>query len=170
MSQNEDEELYFAYGSNLDAERMKKRKAYFTKREAAKLTGFRFEFSKRMKLPGVGVGNIVPSPQSMVHGILYTLEKGGLNKLDVFENTSEGQYKREIVKVQTADGVFEEATTYIATENYYQSGLKPEKWYLAHLLAGEEFLPLHYYKFLKDFETYDWLSRFIHVLTIYIQP
>ena len=155
MSGNMAEELYFAYGSNLNAERMKERKAFFIKREAAKLPGYRFEFSKRTSLPGAGVGNIVASPQSTVHGILYSLEKGGLDKLDVFEQTREGHYQREIVKVETDDGNFAEATAYVARASVTVSGLKPERWYLNHLLAGKELLPPHYYAFLKNFETFD---------------
>ena len=158
MSQKSEEELYFAYGSNLNAERMKERRAFFTKRETSKLTGYKLEFSKRNpEKPGAGFANIIATPEApnIVHGILYTLEEGGLLKLDVFEGTSKGCYKRVQVNVERDDGSFAEVTAYEATESYYQRGLKPERWYLDHLLAGKDFLPPEYFSFLKSFETYD---------------
>ena len=145
-------EIYFAFGSNMNPNRMKERKAFFTERVGAKLTDYKMSFSFRGPINGCGGGNIRPDKNSVVHGVLYTLEAGGLDKLDVFEMVSKGCYRREMVTVETEDGEKVDATTYVVTDEFYQEGLAPRTDYLEHLLAGKDVLPAEYYDYLESFK------------------
>ena len=144
-------EMYFAFGSNMNPNRMRERKAFFTERVGAKLSDYRMSFSFR-RADGCGSGNIRPERNSVVHGVLYNLEAGGLDNLDVFEKVSKGCYRREIVTVETSDGERVEATTYVVTDEFYQEGLVPRRDYLEHCLVGKDVLPAEYYDFLESFK------------------
>ena len=144
-------EIYFAYGSNMNPDRMKKREAFFTTRVCGKLLGYRFSFSFA-RPDGYGSANITPEKNSVVYGALYCLQSGGLDKLDVFEMVKQGCYRREKVTVETLEGEKIEATTYVVTEQYYQEGLVPHRDYLSHCLRGKDILPASYYEFLEEFE------------------
>ena len=144
-------EMYFAFGSNMNPERMQQRKAFFTARVGAKLLDHKFSFS--FKRPdGTGSGNIRPEKSSVVYGALYTLEEGGLDKLDVFEWVDRGCYRRQNVTVETLDGERVEATTYVVTEDFYKEGLLPRRDYLNHCLACKDVVPTEYYAFLESFK------------------
>lgn len=146
-----DKEMYFAFGSNMNPDRMRDRKAFFTARVGAKLLDYKMTFS--FKRPdGGGSCNIRPEKDSVVHGVLYTLDAGGLDKLDVFEKVSDGWYRRERVTVENSAGEKVNATTYIVTEQFYQEGLVPYRDYLEHCLAGKDVLPAEYYNFLESFK------------------
>lgn len=144
-------EMYFAFGSNMNPERMRQRKAFFTARVGAKLHDYRMSFSFR-RPDGCGSGNIRPEKGSVVYGALYSLENGGLDKLDVFELVARGCYRRQRVTVETLDGERIEATTYVVTEEFYQEGLVPRRDYLNHCLAGKDVVPVDYYAFLESFK------------------
>ena len=147
----EDFEYYFAYGSNLNAERMKEREAFFTKREAAVLRGYKLMFAFNSG-NGFGSATVVQDSNSDVYGALYTLERGGLAKLDVFEWVPRGGYKRVNVKVDRNDGEQVDCISYVCTEKYFKSGLFPSTQYLGHLLKGKDILPANYYNFLENHE------------------
>ena len=144
-------EIYFAYGSNMNPDRMKEREAFFTTRVCGKLLGYRFSFSFA-RTDGYGSANITPEKNSVVYGALYCLQNGGLDKLDAFEMVKQGCYRREKVTVETLEGEKMEATTYVVTEQYYQEGLVPRRDYLNHCLRGKDILPANYYEFLEEFE------------------
>lgn len=144
-------EMYFAFGSNMNPDRMRERRAFFTERVGAKLSDYEMSFTFR-RPDGGGSCNIKPEKDSVVHGALYTLESGGLDRLDVFEMVSEGCYRRQCVIVETSDGEKIEATTYVVTDEFYQEGLVPPREYLEHCLAGKDVLPAEYYDFLESFK------------------
>ena len=144
-------EMYFAFGSNMNPVRMRERKAFFTVRVAAKLPEHKMSFSFR-RPDGCGSGNIRPKKNSVVYGALYTLDEGGLDKLDMFEMVDQGCYRRQQVTVETLDGQMVEATTYVVTEEFYQEGLVPRRDYLNHCLASKDVVPADYYAFLESFK------------------
>ena len=144
-------EMYFAFGSNMNPDRMRERKAFFTERVGAKLSDYKMSFTFR-RPDGRGSCNIKPEKSSVVHGALYTLESGGLDRLDVFEMVPEGCYRRQYVIVETSDGEQIEATTYVVTDEFYQEGLVPRREYLDHCLAGKDVLPAEYYDFLESYK------------------
>ena len=146
---------YFAYGSNMNPERMKKRKAFFTSRIFAKLDKYRLEFNKTYsEYPGRGAANIIPDDDRVVEGVLYETTDEGIKRLDRFEGYPVG-YRREEVSVELSGGESVNAVVYIANDDQVADGLKPSKEYMGHLLAGKDLLSKEYVSFLESFETLD---------------
>ena len=95
---------YFAYGSNMDPERMRRRGIKFSRREHAVLEGFRLEFNKvSSRNPREGYANIVKDPEGIVEGILYEIEESDLSKLDKFEGYPL-HYRRTRIYVKLDNG------------------------------------------------------------------
>ena len=102
--------LYFAYGSNLDWEKMKKivpSSIFYSK---AKVENYRLDFTRKSKNWDCGVADIVKDENKCVWGVIYQFNKKDLKKLDESEgyipNREKGQNayvrieKRFILKVK----------------------------------------------------------------------
>ncbi len=81
---------YFAYGSNMNPQRIADRGIIFTAYEAAVLDGYEMRCHTRcestaQRCPGCGTANITLKTGGKVEGILYTLPDAEIEKLDVFE-------------------------------------------------------------------------------------
>ncbi|MGQ0581243.1 MAG: gamma-glutamylcyclotransferase [Reyranella sp.] len=150
---------YFAYGSNMDAERlfgrMKSKGATWGDRIGGRLDGWRLTFDKiDTRRAGSGFGNIVMAKDSVVHGTLNALPGRGFDALDGYEGVADRHYERRAVPVVRADsGETVEAITYVALKT--GTGLKPTRAYLAHLLAGRDLLPTNYWERLRATPTAD---------------
>jgi len=155
---------YFAYGSNMNPERVRDRGIVFHLAVGARLSGFALAFDKSSKLhDGVGHANVVFAPGKNVEGVLYWLASAEeINKMDRFENTPVN-YSREVVQVQIAtawrnsdlaelmtsaewSSARVSSWTYFANSAVRKSGLVPPRSYMKHLLAGEPFLTPGYYQ------------------------
>ncbi|WP_422000910.1 gamma-glutamylcyclotransferase [Reyranella sp.] len=151
---------YFAYGSNMSAERLfvdrlRPGQVACGERVAGRLDGWRLVFDKRARTPpGAGAGNIVAATGDVVHGTLNLLPPAGFAILDRYEGVADGHYERRIVPVVRGDsGTTVEAVTYVA--RLTAEGLRPTRAYLAHLLAGHDLLPPDYLRRLRDTPTFD---------------
>jgi gamma-glutamylcyclotransferase len=151
---------YFAYGSNMNAqrlfeERLKPEGIPRGERIAGRLDGWRLAFNKRARTPsGAGAGNIVPAPGESVHGTLNLLPPRGFEILDRYEGVAGGHYERRVVAVVRADtGATIEAVTYVAL--LVGAELRPTRDYLGHLLAGRDLLPADYCERLGATPTID---------------
>jgi cation transport regulator ChaC len=135
---------YFAYGSNMNPARVRARGLAFTQAEGAVLRGFRLEFHKQSRHhPGSGHANIAFDREGIVEGVLYRLAlPDEIHKMDPFERTPVN-YSRDVVMVETASGT-EPSWTYFANAGVLYPGLRPERAYLAHLLAGAPYLSAAY--------------------------
>ncbi len=114
------------------------------------LRGYALRFNKHShSCPGVAYANVVAATGGGVEGVLYTLsDDAELDKMDVFEGTPV-RYSRERMLVDTAAGAV--ATwIYVANPAFVCAGLLPEDRYLAHLLAGAEFLSPSYLQWLGE--------------------
>ena len=142
---------YFAYGSNMDAARLKQRctdkGAPILERVAGHLAGWRLAFNKRRRdRPREGAANVVEDPGGLVEGTLNRMPPEGLDLLDVDEGVSIGQYRRHSVRVLRVDmGVPVDAVMYVALPTVVATGLRPPRWYLEHLLAGRDLLSSPYH-------------------------
>ena len=144
----EETELYFAFGSNLSARKMRERGTRFISREGAVLQGFRVVFSI-WKDDGFGYANIIPDKESTVYGALYICFKGSLAKLDEHEA---GRLRRVIVQVERKSGEIVDAIAYQAYEEYVKKGLKLSQIYLNEILEGEEdLIPKEYADYFRNF-------------------
>lgn len=151
---------YFAYGSNMDADRLFAKRLQpdgvaAGERIAGRLDGWRLVFNKVARTPeGAGVGNIVLVAGGAVHGTLNALPAEGLAILDRFEGVATGHYERRTVQVVRADtNVPVEAVTYVALK--VADGLRPTREYLCYLLAGRDLLPARYVDWLAATPTLD---------------
>lgn len=154
---------YFAYGSNMDAdrlfgERLEPKGVARGQRIGGRLAGWRLTFDKKVTRadapPGVGAGNIVRAEGEVVFGTLNALPPRGFEILDVHEGVAGGHYERRTVPVVRADtGETVEAITYVALK--VGAGLRPTREYLGFLLAGRDLLPADYWERLRATPTLD---------------
>jgi len=146
---------YFAYGSNMNPDRMRERKVNSLRGEHAILSNYSLQFNKIASAnPMEGKANIISNAKDFVEGVLYDIEFSDIEKLDLVEGYPI-HYYRTAVPVKLDDGTEVEAFTYIAQPNMVRDGLKPTKKYLNHLLAAKDILSKDYYQKLESWPTLD---------------
>ena len=146
---------YFAYGSNMNPDRMRGREINFSERKHTILEGWRLEFRKvASRNPEEGYANIEKDKRIDVKSIIYTIRDSDIEKLDKYEGNS-NYYERLRVRVKLDDGKEEEAITYVSKSDKVRIGLKPSKEYVNHLLKGCDLLSKEYGDKLRRWETLD---------------
>ncbi len=143
---------YFAYGSNMNPERMRARGLPFADYCPARLPGYALAFNKRAhNKSGIGYANIERRVGAEVEGVLYRLESDAdLLRMDRYEGTPV-RYSREIFAV-VAGSETVPAWVYVANPAYIASALRIEQNYINHLLAAEGLLSPAYQARLRDIE------------------
>ena len=119
--------FHFAYGSNMDPERMHQRCPDAADPRVAALAEFRFAIS------ALGVANIVPAEGAQVHGVLWTVSQRDLENLDRLEGVAEGPSQRRSLVVEAASGERVDAVVYMAPDA--RTG-PPKEGYLERILRG----------------------------------
>ena len=143
---------YFAFGSNMNVERVKERKVNFIQRIPASIKDYKLVFDKKASgKPGNTFANIQPQDNSVVEGALYLIDQESLKKLDVVEGVPV-HYLRKEIEVNTNTGEKVKAWVYVANGDLLASG-KPSRDYLGHLLAGSDLLSNDYYEQLFKVST-----------------
>ncbi len=132
--------LYFAYGSNMSADRLKKRINSACKVGIGELKDYKLVCNKTSKKDESLKFNIECSEGSQVYGVVYCVSESDLPELDKFEGALHGNkhYIREMMTI-IYNGEEQQAATYICTctENIDNSGEnKPYSWYVEHALRG----------------------------------
>ena len=142
-------DFYFAYGSNMNATRVRQRQMGFEDAFPGQLAGYRIAFNKRsLKYPGAGAANVMVSRGEKTEGVVYRLtEPGQITKMDTFEGYPR-HYDRRMLSIETRYGKIT-AWVYIANATFVAEGLKPARWYLNHLLLGREYLSTAYFDVLS---------------------
>ncbi len=137
---------YFAYGSNMNFERMKARDLQVISACSGMLEGLGLRFNKRSRHDkNLACANLVYAPAERVEGVLYHLvNTSEIRKLDPHEGTP-FMYSRELFRVQTVAGVIP-AWTYIANPAVIDNNILPARWYVEHLLAGKPYLSAEYWE------------------------
>lgn len=143
---------YFAYGSNMNPERVRQRSMEFNHHQAGSLHNYRLTFNKRsVKHPGSASANVMMHSGAVTEGVVYQLQHPDqITRMDLFEGYPH-RYDRLPVRIVCQQGVVE-AWVYIANETHVTEGLKPNRWYLDHLLAGKQFLSNAYLERLESVE------------------
>lgn len=135
---------YFAYGSNMNPDRVVSRKLPTTgDPEPSLLRNYELRFNKISRYRvGAASANIVPAFGCSVSGVLYRLTSSSVIKsMDVFENSPE-DYAREVVFVHVNSDTPEReprmlpAWTYVAKPHAIDDTLRPTREYVGHLLAS----------------------------------
>ena len=141
---------YFAYGSNMNPERVADRGLRVGQPLAGVIQGYSLRFDKvSAKHPDAAHANIVFDQAGMVEGVLYPLASADeILKMDRFENAPIN-YGRDVVMVEAPAGNVA-AWTYFANAHARRPGLRPPRAYLAHLLAGRQFLSAEYFARLEE--------------------
>jgi|TARA_B100001765_G_scaffold208354_1_gene167405 gamma-glutamylcyclotransferase (GGCT)/AIG2-like uncharacterized protein YtfP len=134
----------------MDPARVVDRGIRFTQISSAVLADYVLRFNKRSRnQKGAGHANIVVELGGRVEGVLYQLESPNeIEKMDVFEHVPTN-YTREVVSVETQTDTLD-VWTYFANPEVVLSGLKPPRWYLAHLLSGRAYLSDRYIEMLES--------------------
>jgi cation transport regulator ChaC len=142
---------YFAYGSNLDEERMKERVGVIKNRVKGVLRGYVLKFNKKSRNPGEGYANVEPASDGCVEGAAY--EINDIVPLDRYEGVPE-HYLRVTLPIGTERGVLN-CEVYIANKAMIGGNLRPTKAYLQHLLKGKDLLSHEYFAMLEKTPTLD---------------
>jgi cation transport regulator ChaC len=141
MLHRQDRVWYFAYGSNMDVARMLTRNAPFTRRIKGRVGGHRLVFNKISgKYPGHGVANVIEEWGFDVVGVLYEVDRPGIEALDGHEGVRGGHYIRTEMMVQLDDGTAVNANVYVAHPDMVEEGLTPHEDYFYHLKQGIDIL------------------------------
>ena len=146
---------YFAFGSNMDKERMEERTHESSERQKGVLKDWKLVFNKiKDEERGSGYANIEPEIGSIVEGIIYKVSEDAIRILDKWEGVPIAYHKKTML-VENSNKESVNCIIYIANHSKTDNSLKPEKKYLDHLLEGKEYLSEKYYFDLKNTETLD---------------
>ena len=140
---------YFAFGSNMSAQRMRERLGWSPSHSGVILPDYEMIFNKHSN--DGGKANIMYSPGNLVEGILYSVNEEDLLILDKYEGVAAKQYKRHEIEVRNNNKHFITAVTYKALNTGKISA--PTKEYLSYILEGKELLSPGYYAKLKSTKT-----------------
>lgn len=136
--------LYFAYGSNMKTSRLQKRIVSVKPVGRGKIPGKTLVCDKKSD-DGSTKANLEDSPENVVWGVLYEIDRKDLEKLDKIE----GGYERKTARIQTDDGGIVEAEIYISAR--IDKKELPFDWYKDLMIDGAQKhqLPQEYIEFLK---------------------
>ena len=163
-------EKQFAYGSNMDVERLKDDDKggiirILNNAKIARLDNWEFGFTKKGK--DGGKANIISKTGGIVWGILIELDSEAVKEMDNSEGIfpkkwNEGipHYTKEKVRVVTDDGEEHWCKTYVANfhaDRFDEDGVPPSKKYLEHVVKGAtDFdLPPEYIEGIRNTPTKD---------------
>jgi gamma-glutamylcyclotransferase (GGCT)/AIG2-like uncharacterized protein YtfP len=132
-------ELVFAYGSNMDPDQMRERcpdsdLSWFL----AEARGWRLCFPRYSKKRSGGVGSIVRSENDSIWGIVFTVTKPDLARLDSCEGVATGAYTRSYLDVFNLEGKASSALTYFAIPDGQNTEFTPHSDYIALYIRGAE--------------------------------
>lgn len=121
---------YFAYGSNMDHNRLAARIGAVRAVGRASLPGYDLVFNK-LSADGSGKANIVPARSRHVEGVVFELSDSQFDVLDRYERG----YRRAMVSL-VRGGLPETGITYLAEAHRVADGLRPTCEYLGVIRTG----------------------------------
>lgn len=142
----------FAYGSNMNVNRLKQRVPSAVKVCNASLPGYKFAFNKRSN-DGSGKGNIQQTnvDGDTVAGVVFEINEAEKPALDAVEGLGSG-YNQAVVDLLDENGKTFQAQVYIADENAVDDNLMPYDWYKEFVVTGAEQndLPAEYVQNIRN--------------------
>ena len=139
--------FYFAYGSNMNPERMQERGVPFDQCLPATLPGHALAFNKRGQGGAEAYAHAMQEQGQDLPGLLYRVSDRGMQALDRYEGVHGGHYHRvamnvDLGKVHGLPSKRTKAWVYFAGEAHIEEGLPVSKRYLAHIRRGHAILGL----------------------------
>ncbi|CAK9295776.1 unnamed protein product [Gordionus sp. m RMFG-2023] len=128
---------YFAYGSNINSERLKLSITTANFVDIGYVKNYKLDFALHSKRWKGACATIVPSPNDIVWGVIWLIENEDKSKLDIQENINEGVY--DILDIE-CDSKNECKTPSKLYKNVIINGAKEHKF------------PEYYIAFLNDLE------------------
>jgi hypothetical protein len=144
---------YFAYGSNMLAERLQKRCPSATVISVAIATGWSLDFSKK-SIDGSGKATIFSTKSGSVYGVVFEIAKSEMDALDKAEGCGFGYERNDAFTISIIDSTDTiDAVTYIASSGHRDDKLFPYDWYKELVLTGakKNRLPPEHISFLNKF-------------------
>ena len=126
-----EENLYFAYGSNLDLEQMAQRCP-----DAEIVGPVRLE-NYELRFRGSGFPTVAPKKGSTVHGLVWKITPNCEQSLDRYEGYPR-HYTKETVTVKDAAGAELPVMVYIMAEPYCRQPALPSPYYYRVIQRGFE--------------------------------
>ncbi len=153
---------YFAYGSNLNTDQLKERGVSIKSSQKVKLPEWNLAFTIYSDSWGGGVGDILPSKDEIVEGVVYRIDRESVRQLDHYEGRNlkddmeVGMYRKQYIPVKMEDG-WRTVLTYVVNrsiEHKLKVNLKPSEEYMDTIISGarEHELSDHYIEKLKNIE------------------
>ncbi|XP_011305035.1 gamma-glutamylcyclotransferase-like [Fopius arisanus] len=152
--------LYFAYGSNLLAERIHINNPTAVRKGVGLLENYRLDFSGYARRWRGAPATIVPDNQAHVWGAIWEIDKSNLPDLDRQEGVDVNHYFSLDVDVKSPDGKIFKCRVYQQCNNPKESldvsnlpsDRQPSYSYLSTIIAGaqESGIPSDYINFLKS--------------------
>ena len=145
--------LIFTYGSNMNANRLRKRVPSAIKVTNAYLQAYKFICNKVSKKDGSAKANVTLSETNVVWGVLYEIDDHEKEALDIAEGLGSGYDETNLLFLDS-DNNTHHAQIYIASLNSVNDNLKPYDWYKDFILSGatENDLPSGYIEGLRSIE------------------
>jgi hypothetical protein len=174
--------LYFAYGSNMDSEQMKKRCPNYKYIGKGFLSDHTIAFTRYSITRNSSVADVIQKTGELVWGILYRLTEEDITRMDRHEGHP-NIYARKTVTIDKVSNDHFAYNNAILPSNEYEKVSaeiyevvnkeeqpNPSLEYLKHLLDGafENFLPISYQKFLYEFGISDYNSRLNAIIDFFL--
>ncbi len=150
---------YFAYNHHMDSEELRGHHINIYATESAILKGYQLVFNvmrdELMRMERQGLPNIMPSANSQVEGVLYTMDESDLEKLDELYEVSSLRYYRKQVKLYNASGKRILAFTYAGWPDVTSRGLLPSAKDIRQLIRAASHHPVsdYFLHWLKNHPT-----------------
>ena len=143
---------YFAYGSNLDRQKMCDRCRSSRVLGVARLAGYRLGFTRYSSGWEGGVADVLVSPQDEVWGLIYQIDDNDLFELDKFEGYPKA-YTRFQTSVRLGTGLLEDVWVYMVADK--EAHIAPTVKYLniIKMAAAELNFPKSYCEELETIST-----------------
>ena len=146
--EEENDIWYFAYGSNMNKERLINRVGSVGVQKLGYINNYKLTFNK-IKNDKFSYANIEKSIGERVYGILYKVSMDQIYALDRYEGVPD-HYIRKEMKIYDENGKdYVMAYVYVANRSKTRFGYPPTQEYMSFLLSGAEMLPKEYYNKLK---------------------
>ena len=131
---NFNEQLYFAYGSNINLQQMGYRCPGAEIFGPAVLEGYDLVFRGGSRR-GSGVATVIPKEGSQGYGLLWQITSGNEKSLDIYEGYP-SLYEKETLTVRTQGGKSFEVMAYVMTDEWMRAPAPPSLSYYNGIKEG----------------------------------